>query len=65
MNLGAGAEYDLGHNMKGYAGIFFNNGFLPDATKPNNYKLGTYGNLPFTDGNVRLNSFSLRIGIYF
>lgn len=64
MNLGIGADYAFGENLKGYAGIFFNNGFLPDVTNPAKYKMN-YGSYFFKDGNVRLNNLALRIGVYF
>ena len=66
MNIGAGAEYPLNDKLSAYAGIFFNNGFLPDATKPNLYdekNLGYSGE--FRDANTRLNNFSLRLGLFF
>ncbi len=67
MNIGAGAEYPLSHKLTAYAGIFFNNGFTPDATDPDKYdteKLG-YGKGTFQDGKTRLNNFALRIGLFF
>lgn len=64
MNLGLGTEYAFGGSLKGYVGIFFNNGFLPDVTNPAKYKMN-YGSYFFKDGNVRLNNLALRIGIYF
>lgn len=66
MNLGAGVEYPIGNNMAVYGGLFFNNGFLPDATNPDKYDnsgLGYKGD--FKDGNTRLNNIALRIGIFF
>lgn len=65
MDLGIGTEYELSQNMRAYVGVFFHNGFLPDATKPGNYKMNKYDNLSFKDGNVRLNNMSLRLGVYF
>lgn len=64
MSLGAGAEYRLSDKIFGYAGVFFNNGFAPDATNPNNYKINTYQG-DFKDGNTRLNNLALRIGVFF
>lgn len=63
MNIGAGMEMPLSDNLAAYAGIFFNNGFVPDVTNPNKYDLAYKGT--FRDGNTRLNSFSLKIGIFF
>lgn len=65
MELGLGTEYALSSNMKAYVGVFFHNGFLPDATKPENYEMSKFNNLTFKDGNVRLNNLSLRLGVYF
>ena len=65
MDLGLGTEYELSQNMKAYVGVFFHNGFLPDATKPSNFKMSKYNNLSFQDGNTRLNNVSLRLGVYF
>ncbi len=61
MNVGVGMEYPFADKLSGYVGIFFNNGFLPDVTNPNNYK----GLPTFKDGNVRLNNFALRVGMLF
>jgi len=61
MTLGAGAEYRMNRKLDGYIGLFFNNGFAPDITRPDNFSK-TPG---FKDGNVRLNNFSLRLGFYF
>lgn len=63
MNIGAGAEYPINKKLKAYAGIFFNNGFAPDATKPNNYDLNYKGE--FRDANTRLNNVALRLGLFF
>ncbi len=66
MNIGAGAEYPINRKLSAYAGIFFNNGFTPDATDPDKYdveKLGYKGT--FQDGKTRLNNFALRIGLFF
>lgn len=61
MNLGAGIQYAVSRNVDAYVGIFFNNGFAPNATDPTkNDKLPK-----FTDGNTRMNSVSLRLGFYF
>ena len=66
MNIGAGAEYPLNNKLRAYAGIFFNNGFAPDATNPQDFdedKLGYKGD--FRDANTRLNNFALRLGLFF
>lgn len=63
MNVGAGVEYSVGGKMALYTGVFFNNGFLPDATRPDKFALGYDG--VFTDGNTRLNNVALRIGLFF
>ncbi|MGC4057352.1 MAG: porin family protein [Chitinophagaceae bacterium] len=61
MNLGTGIQYAVSQNVDAYIGVFFNNGFAPNATDPTkNNKLPK-----FTDGNTRMNSFSLRLGFYF
>ncbi|RQO30482.1 hypothetical protein DBR32_13025 [Taibaiella sp. KBW10] len=71
MNIGLGAEYPLTDKLAGYIGIFFNNGFLPDATSPQNYELYDNANnkikvnSTFKDGNVRFNNFALRLGVFF
>lgn len=63
MNIGAGAEYPINNKLAAYVGIFFNNGFAPDATNPNKYAMPY--NLSFKDGNTRLNNFALRLGLFF
>lgn len=64
MNIGAGMEYPFSNKLTAYVGLFFNNGFAPDATKPNLYEgLGYTGT--FRDANTRLNNFALRIGLFF
>lgn len=63
MNIGAGAEYPINKKLAAYAGIFFNNGFAPDATKPDKYDLNYDGT--FRDANTRLNNFALRLGLFF
>ncbi len=64
MNIGAGMEYPFSNKLTAYIGLFFNNGFAPDATKPDLYKdLGYTGE--FRDANTRLNNFALRIGLFF
>ena len=63
MNLGGGIEYQLTDKMSMYFGLFFNNGFAPDVTNPKEFDLGHEGQ--FTDGIVRLNNLSLKIGMFF
>lgn len=63
MNIGAGAEYPINNKLAAYAGIFFNNGFAPDATNPNKYDLPYQAS--FRDGNTRLNNFAIRVGLFF
>ncbi|MFT4061565.1 MAG: porin family protein [Edaphocola sp.] len=63
MNIGAGAEYPLNDKLAAYFGLFFNNGFAPDATNPEKYKMA-YG-LGFGDANTRFNNFALRLGLFF
>lgn len=63
MNLGGGIEYQLTDKMSFYIGLFFNNGFAPDVTSPKDLNMGYKGT--FTDGNVRLNSIALKVGMFF
>jgi len=63
MNIGVGAEYPFSDQLSGYIGLFFNNGFAPDVTNPNKYDLPYKAS--FKDGNVRLNNFALRLGLFF
>lgn len=63
MNIGGGAEYLINDKLAAYFGLFFNNGFAPDATNPNRYSLPN--NLGFRDGNTRLNNFAIRVGLFF
>jgi len=63
MNLGGGIEYPLTQKMSLYFALMFNNGFLPDATNPKEFKMDYKGK--FSDGNTRLNNFALRIGLFF
>ncbi len=66
MNLGAGLEYPVSNKLMVYLGLFFNNGFAPDATKPDLFdakNLGYSGK--FRDANTRLNNVALRIGLFF
>lgn len=63
MNLGGGLEYALTQKMSLYAGVFFNNGFVPDVTSPKDLDLDFKGN--FSDGNVRLNNIAIRVGLFF
>ncbi|WP_143304533.1 porin family protein [Chitinophaga vietnamensis] len=54
MLLGGGIEYPLGQTLRGTAGILYQNGFV-DVTR----------NAKWDDGRVNLNSFALRLGLYF
>ncbi|CAL1521587.1 porin family protein [Chitinophaga sp. MM2321] len=54
MLLGAGIEYPLGGNLTGMAGITYQNGFV-DVTR----------NSKWDDGRINMNSFALRLGVYF
>lgn len=63
MNLGGGMEYQFTEKMSFYLGLFFNNGFAPDVTSPKDLNMGYKGD--FTDGNIRLNSVSLKLGLFF
>ena len=66
LNVGAGTEYAIGEKLSAYVGIFFNNGFVPDATNPQNFDeslLGYRGE--FRDGNTRLNNVALKLGLFF
>lgn len=63
LNVGIGVHYPFSDRMAAYAGIFFNNGFAPDVTNPAKYNLIYPGN--FSDGNIRLNNFALRLGLFF
>ncbi len=64
MNLGAGVEYVFSPKLSGYVAFFFNNGFAPDATKPENFKNMGYP-VSFDDGTTRLNNIALRLGLFF
>lgn len=63
LNLGGGIEYPISEKMNFYLGLFFTNNFAPDATNPNRLDLDYKGK--FSDGNVRLNNFALRVGLFF
>jgi opacity protein-like surface antigen len=59
-SLGVGAEYKLNKNNSFYATILYRNG-ITDATTPQFNDNGK----KFADGNIRSNTFGLRIGYYF
>ena len=63
LNVGAGVEKPISEKMALYFGLFFNNAFLPDVTNPSEYDLDYKGT--FSDGNIRLNSFAFRFGLFF
>src|SRR5690606_12661946 len=65
MNIGAGLEYPISNKLSFYAGVFFNNGFAPDATKPDKFDEDKLGyRRSFRDANTRLNTFALRVGLF-
>jgi hypothetical protein len=66
MNVGIGLEKPVSEKLRFYAGLFFNNGFTPDATRPDLFdsaNLGYAGS--FDDAKTRLNNFALRLGLFF
>ena len=63
LNVGGGIERPISQRMSVYLGVFFNNGFVPDVTNPAEYDLAYTG--AFGDGNIRLNSFAFRLGLFF
>ncbi len=63
LNVGAGIEYSISGKMALYTGIFFNNGFLPDAVRPDKFSFPYEGT--FSDGNTRMNNLALRVGLFF
>ncbi len=66
LNVGAGATYPINDNLLAYVGVFFNNGFAPDATNPARYNFTYTPTLgSFSDGNIRLNNVALRLGLIF
>lgn len=54
MLIGAGIEYPLGDRLTGLVGLSFQNGFI-DVTR----------NAKWNDGKVNMNSFALKLGMYF
>ncbi|WP_188315813.1 porin family protein [Chitinophaga agrisoli] len=52
--LGAGVEYPLGERLTAVVGLIYQNGFV-DVTR----------NAKWDDGKVNMNSFALRLGMYF
>lgn len=52
--IGAGVEYPLGDKLSGVAGITYQNGFI-DVTR----------NGKWDDGKVNMNSFALKLGLFF
>jgi opacity protein-like surface antigen len=54
MLVGAGIEYPLSESLTGLVGISFQNGFI-DVTR----------NSKWDDGKVNLNSFALKLGVFF
>ncbi len=58
--IGPGVEYDLNGKNSVFASILYRNGFI-DHTSPKNNKK----DFKFSDGNIRSNSFAIRIGYFF
>ncbi|SHL00684.1 Outer membrane protein beta-barrel domain-containing protein [Chitinophaga jiangningensis] len=54
MLIGAGVDYELSESLTGSVGLIYQNGFI-DATR----------NAKWNDGRVNINSFALRLGVYF
>lgn len=66
MNVGAGMEMPVAPKLRFYIGLFFNNGFAPDATRPDLYEARNLGySGKFRDANTRLNNLALRLGLFF
>lgn len=65
LNIGGGAEFELTEKIAAYLGVFFNNGFFPDATNPGQFELSYSEKSEFSDGNVRLNNVAIRLGFFF
>jgi len=66
LNIGGGTEIGLTDKLAVYLGLFFNNGFAPDATNPQDFDsdvLGYSGS--FRDANTRLNNLALKVGLFF
>ena len=59
-HIGPGVEYDLNGKNAFYLSLLYRNGFI-DATTPKNNAAGW----KFSDGNVRSNSFAIRVGYFF
>lgn len=58
--IGAGAEYELNDKNSFYVSLIYRNGFT-DITTPKTND----ANKKFSDGNIRSNSFAIRIGYFF
>ncbi len=59
-HIGAGAEYILNNGSAAYLSLLYRNGII-DYTSPGSNKDG----YKYDDGNVRSNSFAIRIGYFF
>jgi hypothetical protein len=59
-HIGPGVEYDLNGKNAFYLSVLYRNGFI-DATSPQTNATGK----KFKDGNVRSNSFAIRVGYFF
>lgn len=65
LNIGGGIEKPLTSKISAYLGVFFNNGFFPDATNPGSYTLAYSSAADFSDGKIRLNNIAVRLGLLF
>lgn len=59
-SIGLGAEYPVSEKNAVYAALLYRNGFV-DGTTPQSNKDG----YKFSDGNVRSNTFAIRVGYFF
>jgi len=59
-HIGPGVEYDLNGKNSFFLSILYRNGFI-DATRPQMNDAG----FKFSDGNIRSNSFAIRVGYFF
>jgi hypothetical protein len=59
-HIGVGGEYGLANGSAAYASVLYRNGFTDYTTPKSNDK----GNR-FADGNIRSNTFAIRIGYFF
>ena len=59
-HIGPGVEYAFNDKNSVYLSVLYRNGFI-DATTPKNNTSG----YKFSDGNIRSNSFAIRVGYFF